>query len=95
VEGEMMDADKVIVDAATAEALRAAQTGTELIGPDGKPIGGFVPLNVLFDLKWMLEYRKQRYDEAWAAFDAEARTREFRPEDGIPHEEVVRRLGLE
>ena len=53
----------VKLDDATAAALRAAEPGAELVGPDGRPVGGFVPARMLAELRWMLAER-QRLAEA-------------------------------
>ena len=85
---------KVTVDAATAAALAGVEPGAELVGPDGRPVGGFVPARMLSDLKWMLEARQRRYDEAFAAVTTEQLRASEAAGGRIPHAEAMRRLGL-
>lgn len=84
-----------VLDAATASALQTAVPGTVLLGPDGRVVGRFVPPNVAHDLDGFLAERKRRYDEAWESFDIEELKAAEAEGGGIPHEEVVKRLGLE
>ena len=87
--------NKVTLDAAAAAALAAAEPGAELVGPDGKSVGGFVPARMLAELKWMLAERQRLLDEADASVTTE-QLRASRAAGGrIPHAEVMRRLGLE
>ncbi len=85
---------KITVDAATANALKAAEPGAELVGPDGQPVGGFIPPTALREVRHMLDRRRRAIEAAIAAVSIE----ELRAADaaggGIPHEEVVARLGL-
>ena len=83
---------QIPVDATTADALKRAEPGAELIGPDGKPVGGFVPMNVLHDLHWMLEERKRFYDEAWARVTREELEAAFAAGGEIPMAEVFKLL---
>jgi hypothetical protein len=87
--------NRVVIDAATAAAFQAAAPGTEIVDPNGKLIGGFVPMNMARDLERLIAERKRRYDEAWEDFDLEE-LKAIEAEGGeIPHEEVMKRLGLE
>ncbi|HET6575156.1 MAG TPA: hypothetical protein VFG68_16230 [Fimbriiglobus sp.] len=85
---------KIKLDAATAETLKAAEPGTELVGPDGQPVGALVPPAVYRYLQQFLEERKQLLEAEKDAISVE----ELRAIDAaggeIPHDEVVRRLGL-
>lgn len=85
----------VQLDAAAAAALAAAEPGTELVGPDGTPVGGFVPARMLRELKWMLAERQRRIAEADAAVTLEQLQASDAAGGRIPHAEVMRRLGLE
>ena len=86
---------QIVLDAATTAALLAAQQGAELIGPDGKPVGGFVPRSLLQTVQSYLADRRKQIDDANASITMD----ELRAIDarggGIPHAEVMRRLGLD
>ena len=82
------------MDAATAELLRSAEAGAQLVGPDGRPVGGFVPRNLLYVLQHALEDHRRAIDEANAAVSLEDLRRADAAGGGIPHDEVLRRLGL-
>ena len=70
------------------------EPGAELVGPAGRPVGGFVPARMLHDLRDMLAERRMRYDEAFSP-DLLARAKANDEAGGeIPHDEVMRRLGL-
>jgi hypothetical protein len=92
-EGGAMNA--IQLDAATAELLKKAEAGAVLLGPDGTPVGGFVPEPVRRDLPWMLERRKRLYDEALSEVSLEELKAADAAGGEIPHEEVMKLLGLE
>ena len=81
---------KITLDAATAEALKSAAAGTELIGPDGQTIGAYVPRNIIHDLLQMLGDRKRMYDEAFAAVSLEDLIAADREGGEVPMAEVFK-----
>ncbi len=88
---------RVTIDAAAAEALKGAEPGVELVGPDGQLVGGFVPAKILRDLKWMLEDRQRRYGEGFDQLtpdEIERRVADARA-NGIPIDRLMKELGLE
>jgi len=84
--------DRINVDAATAAALLAAKPGAELVGQDGHQVGVFLPAHLADAFQ---AYITQRYARALGDVTVE----ELRAADSrggtIPHDEVVRRLGLQ
>jgi len=87
--------DEIRLDAATAEALRRAATGAKLIGPDGKPVGTFVaPFYESLVERAMAEDRRRAIDEANAEVTLEDLIAADQAGGEIPHEEVLKRLGL-
>ncbi len=87
--------EKITLDAAAAAALRAAETGTELIGPDGHPIGAFVRRDALSAVRQVLSERRRLLDEEIDAISTAELDAIVAAGGGIPHDEVVKRLGLE
>ena len=85
---------KVTLDAAAVAALAAAEPGAELVGPDGKPVGGFVPARMLRQLQDMLAERQRWYEEAVSPVTLEQLQASTAEGGEIPHDEVMRRLGL-
>lgn len=83
--------ERINVDAATAAAMRIAQPGAELIEHDGNPVGVFVPMH--FSNEFQL-FIAERYARAFSEVTVEElRAADARGGD-IPHDEVLRRLGL-
>lgn len=72
---------KITVSAEMLALLRGAEEEVELVGPNGEWVGRFVPSAQLDDL--YAEPTRAELDAIEAAGG------------GIPHEEVVKRLGLE
>ena len=83
---------KITLDAATAEALKGAEPGTELVGPDGRPVGAIVPPDLVWELRELLDERRQALAEA----DAEVTLEELQAADAaggeIPMAEVFKLL---
>jgi hypothetical protein len=86
---------QIVIDATTAERLRNAEMGTEVVGPDGQPVAAVLSPQLIQDVRRLIEERKRLVDEAFsperlaAIKAAEARG------GAIPHDEVMKRLGLE
>jgi hypothetical protein len=86
---------KIEIDEGLASRLKAAAPGTVLTGPDGTPVGGIVPLPLLNELPDLMELRKRLLQQA----TEEVTLAELQAADAaggeIPHEEVMKLLGLE
>lgn len=78
---------KITVSAEMAALLQAATTKSELIGPDGQQVGYFVPQDQLPSIEERPDLYAEPTREELDAIAAAG--------GGIPHEEVVKRLGLE
>jgi len=87
--------DRINVDAATAAALLAAKPGAELVGQDGHQVGVFLPARMAGEIRWYLEERTRRYQEAFEAVSEAELIAACEAGGAIPHDEVVRRLGLQ
>jgi hypothetical protein len=81
---------KITLNAEAAAALAAVMTESELCGPDGRPLGMFIPPELAAEVEALLKrrrfYREPTLDELKAADEAGGE---------IPHEEVMKLLGLE
>jgi hypothetical protein len=86
---------EITLDAATTEVLKEAEPLATFRGPDGQQIGAFIPLHLVSALRRMLDRRKRAIDEACAGITLEKLKAIEAAGGEIPHEEVVRRLGLE
>jgi hypothetical protein len=81
---------KITLSAEAAAALAAVTTESELCGPDGRPLGLFIPPELAAEVEDLLNRRRFYREptlEQLKAIDAKG--------GGIPHQEVVKRLGLE
>ncbi|MBY0514072.1 MAG: hypothetical protein K2P78_09205 [Gemmataceae bacterium] len=87
--------NKITVDAATAEKFKEIAPGTELCGPDGSPIAGVIPLEFMADVKRWLERIESLYERDDDNVTLEELQAVEAAGGGIPHEEVIKRLGLE
>ena len=74
---------KIPVSAEVAALLRSAMAESELCDPDGQPLGFFVPTGGRSEIDVYAEPTLEQLKASDAAGG------------GIPHDEVVRRLGLE
>jgi hypothetical protein len=82
------------VDAATAELLRGAAAGTQVVGPDGRLLAAVIPPELLPRVDRLIEERRL-LDEAFSP-ERVAQVKAAEAAGGaIPHDEVVKRLGLE
>jgi hypothetical protein len=82
---------KITLNAELAALLEAATTESELVAPDGRRLGLFIPPALAPELEALLEERRRLYDEPTLE-----QLRAIEAAGGaIPHEEVVKRLGLE
>ena len=86
---------KIPLDAVKADVVKAIATGDELVGPDGQTLGAVVPPNLLHLWEWALSERRRALDEAHAEITAEEVAAIDAGGGEIPHEEVIKRLGLE
>jgi hypothetical protein len=81
----------VQVDAATAELLRNAAAGTRVVGPDGRLLAAVLPPDLLPQVQRLID---ERFDD-----EDDVTLEELKAADEaggeIPHEEVMKRLGLE
>jgi hypothetical protein len=80
---------KITLNAEAASALAAVTTKSELCGPDGRRLGFFIPpsqAEIMESLRERGFYYEPTLEEL-KAIEAEG--------GGIPHEEVMKRLGLE
>jgi hypothetical protein len=85
---------EVSLNADQAAALRTAEPGTRLVADDGTPVGLFVPQRMADEIRKHLDDRRRRYEQALAmAPDDDELTPEAKAA-GIPHDEVMKRLGL-
>ncbi len=82
------------IDAATVELLKAAGPDAVLTGPDGQPVAGVVPLKLMVEWEWLLRERQRLIDAAVAEESIEELNRIEAAGGGIPHDEVMKRLGL-
>src|SRR5262245_47198541 len=84
---------KITLDAATTAALKQAALGAELVGPDGQPVGHFVPPSLT--TLWERTLEEDRRETA-AAADAEVTHEEleaaFQTGGEIPMAEVFKLL---
>lgn len=85
---------KITIDAVTVELLKAAGPDTILTGPDGQPVAGVVPLKLLAEWEWMLRERERLIAEALSPESIDELNRIEAEGGGIPHDEVMKRLGL-
>jgi hypothetical protein len=83
----------VRIDESTAAALKEAEPGTELLGPDGR-VGVFIPARLSFEIGRYLETRRRMIEEADAAVSVEELERSDAAGGEIPNEEVFRLLGI-
>lgn len=80
---------KITLNAEAASALATATTQSELCGPDGRQLGLFIPPELAAELNALLKRRfyEEPTLEQLKASEASG--------PGIPHDEVIKRLGLE
>lgn len=80
---------KITLNAEAASALAAITTQSELRAPDGRRLGLFIPPQLAEEVESLLKRRfyQEPTLEQLKAIDAAG--------GAIPHEEVVKRLGLE
>jgi hypothetical protein len=80
---------QITLNAEAASALEAVTTKSELCAPDGRRLGLFIPPALATEVEALL--KRRLYDdvtpEELKALEAAG--------GGIPHEEVLKRLGLE
>ena len=80
---------KITLNAEAASALEAITTQSELCAPDGRRLGLFVPPPLAAEVEAHLKRR----------FSSEPTMEQLKAVDAaggaIPHEEVMKRLGLE
>ena len=87
---------KITLDAETAAKLREAEPASELVGPDGIPLGMLVPSNLRYEVEQMIEYRRYAMNEADKIYTPEVLKELMKDmNDSIPHEDVIKDLGLE
>ncbi len=85
---------EITLDAATAERLKTAESLTTLRGPDGQVVGGAVPAELITAVRLWLEQRERLLEDDDHVTVEELRAIEAAGGE-IPHDEVMKRLGLE
>ena len=87
---------KITLDAATAAKLLQAEPVCDLVGPDGADLGLIVPPSLRSEVERLIEERRHALAEADKAFPIE-RLKELldNMDEGVPHIEVIKQLGLE